>query len=68
LTSLHLIEVKGWADVTGTLLHLGTSSKKASNDSGIAGVSSVPKERGGMFVGNAWDPQDGSLDLHGPPA
>ncbi|MEW6741829.1 MAG: DUF499 domain-containing protein [Planctomycetota bacterium] len=47
------------------LYHLGTSSEKASGYSGVsdllrdAGLSSVPKARVGVFVGNAWDPQDG---------
>jgi hypothetical protein len=47
------------------LYHLGTSGEKASGYSGIAdlirgaGLSSVPKARVGVFVGNAWDPQDG---------
>jgi hypothetical protein len=47
------------------LYHLGTSGEKASAYSGVsdllreAGLSSVPKARVGVFVGNAWDPQDG---------
>lgn len=47
------------------LYHLGTSGEKASGYSGVsdllrdAGLSSVPKARVGVFVGNAWDPQDG---------
>lgn len=47
------------------LYHLGTSGDKASVYPGIAdlireaGLSSVPKARVGVFVGNAWDPQDG---------
>ncbi|MFN3483913.1 MAG: DUF499 domain-containing protein [Planctomycetota bacterium] len=47
------------------LYHLGTSGEKASGYSGVSdllrdtGLSSVPKARVGVFVGNAWDPQDG---------
>jgi hypothetical protein len=47
------------------LYHLGTSGEKASGYSGVsdllrdAGLSSVPKARVAVFVGNAWDPQDG---------
>ncbi|MEW6542166.1 MAG: DUF499 domain-containing protein [Nitrospirota bacterium] len=47
------------------LYHLGTSGEKAAGYSGVsdllrdAGLSSVPRARVGMFVGNAWDPQDG---------
>jgi hypothetical protein len=47
------------------LYHLGTSGEKASGYSGVsdllrdAGLSSVAKARVGVFVGNAWDPQDG---------
>ncbi len=47
------------------LYHLGTSGEKASGYSGVAdlirdaGLSSVPKARVGVFVGNAWDPQPG---------
>ncbi|MCP9446717.1 MAG: DUF499 domain-containing protein [Nitrospira sp.] len=47
------------------LYHLGTSGDKAANYSGVsdllrdAGLSSVPQARVGVFVGNAWDPQDG---------
>jgi len=47
------------------LYHLGTSGEKASGYSGVsdllrdAGLSSVPKARVGVFVGNAWDPQEG---------
>ena len=47
------------------LYHLGTSGEKASGYSGLsdllrdAGLSSVPRARVGVFVGNAWDPQDG---------
>lgn len=47
------------------LYHLGTSGDKAAGYSGVsdllrdAGLSSVPKARVGVFVGNAWDPQDG---------
>jgi hypothetical protein len=45
------------------LYHLGTSGEKASGYAGVsdllrdAGLSSVPKARVGVFVGNAWDPQ-----------
>ncbi len=47
------------------LYHLGTSGEKAAGYSGVsdllrdAGLASVPKARVGVFVGNAWDPQDG---------
>ena len=47
------------------LYHLGTRGNKAANYSGVsdllrdAGLSSVPKARVGVFVGNAWDPQEG---------
>ncbi|PWB47222.1 MAG: AAA family ATPase [Candidatus Methylomirabilota bacterium] len=47
------------------LYHLGTSGEKASGYSGVsdllrdADLSSVPEARVGVFVGNAWDPQDG---------
>ncbi len=47
------------------LYHLATSGEKAAGYSGIsdllrdAGLSSVPKARVGVFVGNAWDPQEG---------
>jgi hypothetical protein len=47
------------------LYHLGTSGEKASSYLGVsdllrdAGLPSVPKARVGVFVGNAWDPQDG---------
>jgi hypothetical protein len=47
------------------LYHLGTSGENASGYSGVsdllrdAGLSSVPKARVGVFVGNAWDPQEG---------
>jgi hypothetical protein len=47
------------------LYHLGTSGEKASGYPGVsdllrdAGLSSVPKARVGVFVGNAWDPQEG---------
>ncbi|MBC7170403.1 ATP-binding protein [Candidatus Bipolaricaulota bacterium] len=47
------------------LYHLGTSGDKAAGYSGVsdllrdAGLSSVPQARVGVFVGNAWDPQDG---------
>lgn len=47
------------------LYHLGTSGDKAANYSGVSdllrntGLSSVPEARVAVFVGNAWDPQDG---------
>jgi len=47
------------------LYHLATSGDKAAEYSGVpellraAGLSSVPKARVGVFVGNAWDPKDG---------
>jgi hypothetical protein len=47
------------------LYHLGTSGERASSYSGVsdllrdAGLPSVPKARVGVFVGNAWDPQEG---------
>ena len=47
------------------LYHLGTSGEKAAAYSGVsnllhdAGLSAVPKARVAVFVGNAWDPQDG---------
>ncbi len=47
------------------LYHLGTSGEKAAGYSGVSdllrdcGLSSVPKARVGVFVGNAWDPQPG---------
>lgn len=48
-----------------TLYHLATSGEKAAGFHGIAsllqqaGLSTVPKARVGVFVGNAWDPQAG---------
>lgn len=47
------------------LYHLATSGDQAAEYNGIsdllqtAGISSVPKARVAVFVGNAWDPQDG---------
>ncbi len=47
------------------LYHLATCGDKAAGYSGVpellkaAGLSSVPKARVGVFVGNAWDPQEG---------
>jgi hypothetical protein len=47
------------------LYHLATCGDKAAEYSGVpdllqaAGLSSVPKARVGVFVGNAWDPQEG---------
>ncbi len=47
------------------LYHLATSGQGAAAYSGVAdllhdaGLSSVPKARVGVFVGNAWDPQQG---------
>lgn len=48
-----------------TLYHLIRSGKKYKDFSGVSdllqetGVSSVPEARVAVFVGNAWDPQDG---------
>jgi hypothetical protein len=48
-----------------SLYHLARNGKKASAYPGIAelvkeaGLSTVPEARVGVFVGNAWDPQDG---------
>ncbi len=48
-----------------TLYHLVTSGAKAAEYSGVgdllkeAGIKAVPKARVGVFVGNAWDPQEG---------
>lgn len=47
------------------LYHLATSGKNAAGYAGVsdllreAGLASVPKARVAVFVGNAWDPQDG---------
>lgn len=47
------------------LYHLATCGDKAAEYSGVpdllqaVGLSSVPKARVGVFVGNAWDPQEG---------
>jgi hypothetical protein len=47
------------------LYHLATCGEKAAEYSGVpellqaAGLSSVPKARVAVFVGNAWDPQEG---------
>ncbi|MCL5942545.1 MAG: DUF499 domain-containing protein [Actinobacteria bacterium] len=47
------------------LYHLGTSGDKAAGYAGVsallrdAGLPSVPEARVGVFVGNAWDPQEG---------
>ncbi|ROQ90903.1 DUF499 domain-containing protein [Desulfosoma caldarium] len=47
------------------LYHLTTSAEKAAGYPGVsellreAGLTSVPKARVGVFVGNAWDPQEG---------
>ena len=47
------------------LYHLVTSGEKASDYTGVAellkaaDISSVPKAKVAVFVGNAWDPQDG---------
>jgi hypothetical protein len=55
----------GKTHTLAALYHLGTSGEKASGCSGVsdllrdAGLSSVPKARVGVFVGNAWDPQEG---------
>ncbi|MFQ5660234.1 MAG: DUF499 domain-containing protein [Gammaproteobacteria bacterium] len=48
-----------------SLYHLASSGEKAGKYTGIpellknTGLSSVPKARVAVFVGNAWDPQDG---------
>lgn len=48
-----------------TLYHLVTSGERAASYPGVAdllresGLTSVPKARVGVFVGNAWDPQEG---------
>ena len=48
-----------------TLYHLATNGEKAVRYPGVAellkeaGLSVVPKARVAVFVGNAWDPQDG---------
>ncbi len=48
-----------------TLYHLATSGDAASRHPGVsdllreAGVSSVPRAKVAVFVGNAWDPQTG---------
>ncbi len=47
------------------LYHLATSSDSAAEFSGVndllrsTGLCSIPKVKVGVFVGNAWDPQDG---------
>src|SRR6516162_6216760 len=47
------------------LYHLGRNGTAASDYAGVAdlardaGISSVPKAKVGVFVGNAWDPQSG---------
>ncbi len=47
------------------LYHLATSGEKAAGYAGVpgllreAGLSAVPKARVAVFVGNAWDPQEG---------
>ena len=47
------------------LYHLATSSAKAAEFSGVtsllqeAGIASVPAAKIAVFVGNAWDPQEG---------
>jgi hypothetical protein len=49
-----------------TLYHLATNGDKASSFAGVsdlvkaADLSAVPKARVAVFVGNAWDPTDGS--------
>jgi hypothetical protein len=48
-----------------TLYHLARSGKTASNFAGVsdllneAGLSAAPKAEVAVFVGNAWDPQEG---------
>ena len=55
----------GKTHTLAALYHLGTSGGTASGYSGVAellrdaDLSSVPKARVGVFVGNAWDPQEG---------
>lgn len=47
------------------LYHLGSNGEKAASYTGVsdllrgAGLSSVPTARVAVFVGNAWDPQEG---------
>jgi hypothetical protein len=47
------------------LYHLAKNGNKASSYSGVAelvqaaGIAAVPQAKVGVFVGNAWDPQDG---------
>jgi hypothetical protein len=47
------------------LYHLAKNGSKASGYSGVAelvqaaGIAAVPQAKVGVFVGNAWDPQDG---------
>ncbi|MBI4527351.1 MAG: ATP-binding protein [Deltaproteobacteria bacterium] len=47
------------------LYHLAKNGNKASGYSGVAdllqaaGIAAVPQAKVGVFVGNAWDPQDG---------
>ena len=48
-----------------TLYHLASSGEKAARFNGVpdllrnAGLSAVPEARVAVFVGNAWDPQEG---------
>src|SRR6476469_1115920 len=48
-----------------TLYHLARNGKKAANFAGVsdllneAGLSAAPKAEVAVFVGNAWDPQEG---------
>ena len=55
----------GKTHTLAALYHLCTSGEKASGYSGVcdllkeAGLSSVPRARVAVFVGNAWDPQEG---------
>ncbi len=55
----------GKTHTLAALYHLGTSGQKASSYAGVsellrdASLSSVPKSRVAVFVGNAWDPQEG---------
>jgi predicted AAA+ superfamily ATPase len=48
-----------------TLYHLAKNGKRASVYTGVAdlirkaGIAEVPEAKVGVFVGNAWDPQDG---------
>lgn len=55
----------GKTHTLATLYHLASNGDKASSYMGVpelvreAGLSSIPKARVAVFVGNAWDPQPG---------